>query len=841
MKIKLFLGFVVALALVLGFSVVYTHDLRERFEVERIPSEAMMPVFPPVYQLGKAYCELALDDGVPIYYFDGWNVGDRNAMYFDPADCGGGDIYPFRLDTVVTMFYDFAGVGIVNIRVSVHRTIDGDPCKGPGEQLYLSPPVTITTFYPIWVKIPIPYVVCLEEPFFLDIQYASGTSGTIPSLLMDEAAVDTCPLWIYSTPYASWYNFNSFWEPPPPGEYILRLVGETDVAGCKYSHLYGDVNCDGIVDVGDVAYLVNYLFTGTSGPCVERLGDATCDELTDIADVIYLVNYLFLGGAEACIPLEVLSVSATSPHMADSVDYSKVTIEASDSLGNPVDGADIGVSLFIGEDSKLSYETTEKAEGGYTALVPTTLSGWGTIKAMDLESDVSARTEVEFLHGEVANLTIVQYDEPRDHLPRETFRACVVATDPYQNIVPPPFSEIAFATDLGWVDSVVVDEYGDYYAFITSWELGIANISVMEMHSGLSDTFEMVFPTVDLLLPPTGSYGPGDTLPVPVNVFLPDPAIDLGYYDFEISYDPGHLRFLGADDWDIEDGFPPPIVEEIGPGVVRIYQWGMGDYSTDIAQLSFECLVPDLTSLIDLDLWGHNPFSLTDPYNNPIFPIEIWDWLRELVLFEVKSTDKPLKKQHVKVWVAPGTFADTTAAKKKVADDVSKLAKIFENEVEKCCPKIKFTFTINYIDSAAWGKIDSADSADGKLEEFDNNKTSKTKPTKEESTMVTNHHHGGDTLNAYYVPELSDGSTGENLAPGGSADSGGVVVDGNESTPTTLAHELGHLWGLGHKDSTGATWGKQNLMYPKADSSKGLQKCKGLSAKQCSTLTANDP
>ncbi|NIO08160.1 MAG: hypothetical protein GTO40_09225, partial [Deltaproteobacteria bacterium] len=82
---------------------------------------------------------------------------------------------------------------------------------------------------------------------------------------------------------------------------------------------------------------------------------------------------------------------------------------------------------------------------------------------------------------------------------------------------------------------------------------------------------------------------------------------------------------------------------------------------------------------------------------------------------------------------------------------------------------------------------------------------------------------------------MSDGSTGENLAPGGSADSGGVVVDGDESTPTTLAHELGHLWGLGHKDSTGATWGKQNLMYPKADSSKGLKKCKGLSAKQCST------
>jgi hypothetical protein len=841
MKMKLLLVFVVAWALFLGFTTVPTRHLGESFPVQRIPSEAIMPVSPPLVQYGKDYCLLALDDGTPSAYFDLWNVGDRNAMYLDPADCGGGDIYPFRLDTVVAMFYDFAGVGTVDIRVSVHGAIDGDPCNGPGEQLYLSPPITITTFYPSWVKIPIPYVICLEEPFFLDIQYVKGVPGTIPSLLMDSAPTDTCPLWVYWSPYGYWYNFNSFWEPPSPGEYFLRLIGETGVAGCKYSHLYGDANCDGLVNIADVVYLVNYLFTSGPDPCLSRLGDVNCDKAINIADVVYLVNYLFTSGPEACIPLEILTVNATSPHLADSLDYSKITIEATDSLGNPVLGADIGVTLFMGLDSKLPYETMEKAEGTYIALVPTTLAGLGRIKASDLESGISAATEVEFLPGEVAHLIVVKAEEPRDFLPRETFKTIGVATDPYQNAVSPPYSNIIFETDLGNIDSVVVDEHGDHHAFITSYELGIATITATETNTMLEESFEMVFPAVDLLMPPTSSYGPGDTLQVPVNVFIPDLAQDLGYYDFQITFDPTMLEFLGVEDWDTLDLFPPPVVETIEPGIVRIFQWGIGDYSTDITQLYFECLADSGYSLIDVDLWGHSPLSLTDTYTNPIFPIEVWDYLRGLKLFEVVPTEKPTKTQYLKFWVAPGTFGSQQEAWNKIAADVAKLARIFAQEVEKCCPMFQFYVVVNYLVSTAWGKIDSADSADGKLEEFDNNKTSKTNPTKEESTMLANHHIGG-MINAYYVPDLSDGSLGENLAPGGNADSGGVVVDGNDAPDYALSHEVGHLFGLTHKDSTGATVPKGNLMYPTNDSaSAAAEKCKALSPWQCGIITANDP
>ncbi len=64
--------------------------------------------------------------------------------------------------------------------------------------------------------------------------------------------------------------------------------------------LCGDCNGDGIGDVGDVIYLINYLFTGTSAPDPLCIGDVNCDSLVDVGDVIYLINYLFTGTSPPC-------------------------------------------------------------------------------------------------------------------------------------------------------------------------------------------------------------------------------------------------------------------------------------------------------------------------------------------------------------------------------------------------------------------------------------------------------------------------------------------------------------------------------------------------------------
>jgi parallel beta-helix repeat protein len=64
--------------------------------------------------------------------------------------------------------------------------------------------------------------------------------------------------------------------------------------GCSY--VRGDANGDGVIDVADVVYLINYLFISGPAPDPFWLGDANCDGVVNIADAVYLRNYLFLSG-----------------------------------------------------------------------------------------------------------------------------------------------------------------------------------------------------------------------------------------------------------------------------------------------------------------------------------------------------------------------------------------------------------------------------------------------------------------------------------------------------------------------------------------------------------------
>jgi hypothetical protein len=69
------------------------------------------------------------------------------------------------------------------------------------------------------------------------------------------------------------------------------------VTRCDPEFIRGDANGDGVIDVADVTYLINYLFIGGSAPQPMEAGDANYDGAVDIADVMYLINYLFVGGS----------------------------------------------------------------------------------------------------------------------------------------------------------------------------------------------------------------------------------------------------------------------------------------------------------------------------------------------------------------------------------------------------------------------------------------------------------------------------------------------------------------------------------------------------------------
>ncbi len=66
--------------------------------------------------------------------------------------------------------------------------------------------------------------------------------------------------------------------------------------------LCGNVNGDGVVNIADVVYLINYLFIGGPPPDPLSLADVNLDSVVNIADVVYLINYLFIGGPPPCEP-----------------------------------------------------------------------------------------------------------------------------------------------------------------------------------------------------------------------------------------------------------------------------------------------------------------------------------------------------------------------------------------------------------------------------------------------------------------------------------------------------------------------------------------------------------
>lgn len=92
-----------------------------------------------------------------------------------------------------------------------------------------------------------------------------------------------------------------FW-PPCNTLYFCRYDGQIYVPrpmtpSCfSVSRALGDVKADGVIDLADLVYLLNYLFKNGLAPVPLWTGDTNGDDLVELADVVYLLNYLFKGG-----------------------------------------------------------------------------------------------------------------------------------------------------------------------------------------------------------------------------------------------------------------------------------------------------------------------------------------------------------------------------------------------------------------------------------------------------------------------------------------------------------------------------------------------------------------
>ena len=58
----------------------------------------------------------------------------------------------------------------------------------------------------------------------------------------------------------------------------------------------GDANNDSLVNLGDIVFLITYLYKNGPAPCVMESADANADCRVDLGDVVHLISFLYRGG-----------------------------------------------------------------------------------------------------------------------------------------------------------------------------------------------------------------------------------------------------------------------------------------------------------------------------------------------------------------------------------------------------------------------------------------------------------------------------------------------------------------------------------------------------------------
>ena len=172
----------------------------------------------------------------------------------------------------------------------------------------------------LWVRRYDAYGAASDMPFGLTLDdsgsvYVAGRSwgsGTASDYATVKYARSGTQVWVerYHGAYGDGYDWGRAVAVNKSGS--VYVTGSSQGDGTLYDYLTikyvqtsrrrGDANGDGIVDLGDVVFLVNYLFKNGPPPDPPNAGDCDCDEMVDLGDVVYLVNCLYRGGPPPCEP-----------------------------------------------------------------------------------------------------------------------------------------------------------------------------------------------------------------------------------------------------------------------------------------------------------------------------------------------------------------------------------------------------------------------------------------------------------------------------------------------------------------------------------------------------------
>ena len=75
------------------------------------------------------------------------------------------------------------------------------------------------------------------------------------------------------------------------------------------SFVRGDINADGLVDLSDAVFVLNFLFLGGSAPTCRKSADTNSSTAVDLSDAVFILGHLFLGGNAPAAPYSECGLS----------------------------------------------------------------------------------------------------------------------------------------------------------------------------------------------------------------------------------------------------------------------------------------------------------------------------------------------------------------------------------------------------------------------------------------------------------------------------------------------------------------------------------------------------
>jgi len=508
---------------------------------------------------------------------------------------------------------------------------------------------------------------------------------------------------------------------------------------------------------------------------------------------------------------------AVVPHMpaapVDTLGGIIVDIFPYDMVGTPITDAELVVTLRQGPDGKWSYPVTNIGGGLYQATVPSAIADSALIVAVDTSSMAEGWAEVEYLkdigdglYFDTSEVQFMPVWEGEDQY-------YIVGTYLHDRFGNKYFEDETVYTGgvfgeppIAFIDSTWIEN--DYFMNrVRSIDVGSCDFTVDESNFGVTGSVQLDFYAV-ALLDPEGTTVTGDTITVPLVIYLADPADTLGFYDLDVSWNSDALELVDVADGDPLDGFAAPVVAAVNDSTVSLSQTYSGTGGGETSKMVH---VGDLTfySIGPGDMRVDSPvvYSITTKagQQKPKAPVK-----------PTKKKVKVKKVLNLKIFAEEGSGKTKESIKKEIAHAQA----VFDKNYKACCAiTIKWDGKIDTFKTKDYDKDN-----DKKLKDYSDSKL-----TAEEKALIekTKTRRKSDQVNIYYMknnctPRGKSTTLGEAITKDDfGADNASVVMGpsaaaygskekkGSDTMVKGLAHELAHLLG---ELSDKAGPGSDNLM-----------------------------